>query len=146
VSDVRRTPAQRLLPWAPAALLLVVAAGHFVLVARQDLSRWLGGGFGMFSTTDSASSRHVHAWRVQAAGPRQPIEIPPELDPLMRHARVWPTDTNVRRLAEAIARRPDAAAMVVEVEVWRTTYDVVTMAPASVRLRMATAGGIAHAR
>lgn len=136
---------RRALPWLPAALCVLVAAAHGVLVSRVDLSRWLGGGFGMFSTTDSSTSRHVHAYAVARAGGRSEIELPDELDELMRHTRVFPTPSALARLAAAVARLPDAEGLPVEVEVWQTTYGAVTMAPSSRLLRSGTAGTVSRA-
>lgn len=40
-------------------VLVVVAVVHLVFVHRNELSRWKGGGFGMFSTIESPSNRIV---------------------------------------------------------------------------------------
>ena len=136
---------RRALPWVPILLCLAVAAAHATLVERYDLSRWLGGGFGMFSTTDSSTSRHVHAFTTAEDGGRIEIDLPAELDELMRHTRVFPTPSAVARLAAVIARLPAATGRPVEVEVWQTTYDTVTMAPTSRVLRSGTAGAVSSA-
>lgn len=131
---------RRLLPWVPVLLLLSVAASHAVLVEGYGLSRWLGGGFGMFSTTDSSTSRHVHAFTTAGDGARSEIELPAELDELMRHTRVLPTPIAVARLAAAVARLPAADGRPVEIEVWQTSYDAVTMAPSSRLLQTGASG------
>jgi hypothetical protein len=136
---------RRALPWVPTLLLLVIAVAHAVLVHRYDLSRWLGGGFGMFSTTDSSSSRHVHAFTMADDGARTEIELPAELDELVRHTRVLPTPSAVDRLSAVIARLPGAAGRPVHVEVWQTTYDTVTMAPSSRLLRAGTTKAVPSA-
>jgi hypothetical protein len=128
---------RRALPWLPAALLLGMAGVHAVLVTQYQLSPWLGGGFGMFSTTDSATSRHVHAYAVAADGVRTEIDLPEDLDEAMRSARVLPTPSAVQGFARLVARWSGAAR--VDVEVWQTTYDPASMAPSSRVLRTAVA-------
>ena len=136
---------RRALHWVPVLAFLAVAAAHAFLVERYDLSRWLGGGFGMFSTTDSSTSRHVHAFTTAEDGARVEIELPDQLDELVRHTRVFPTPSAIGRLSAVIARRPGAAGRPVNVEVWQTTYDPVTMAPTSRLLRSGTAGSASNA-
>ena len=47
--------------WLPSLLLVSVALHQVFLVHHTQLSPWLGGGFGMFSTTDVGTARHLHA-------------------------------------------------------------------------------------
>jgi hypothetical protein len=118
-------------------VLLAVALSHVLLVGGMTLSPWLGGGFGMFSTTDSSTSRHVHVWRPDGAGGRTPVVVPADLDEAMRHLRVLPTTAAIVRAGRLLQRHPDIGGAALTVEVWRTRYDPLTMAPSSQVLRSA---------
>lgn len=121
---------------APAALLVVVASVQIGLARALDLSAWAGGGFGMFSTTDSASARHLH---VHALWPGVEVEVPPprELADLELRVRLLPTDGNLRQLGRAVARTlPDAdPPYAMRVALWRRHYDPETLEPRSELLR-----------
>jgi hypothetical protein len=49
----------------PVLLLLCVALHQLRLVYTTDLSPWSGGGFGMFSTTDAPSDRHLYIYELK---------------------------------------------------------------------------------
>jgi hypothetical protein len=124
-------------PWlrhlAPA-LLVAVAAVQAWTVRTTGLSPWLGGGFGMFSTTDSWARRHLHAWAV-SPGVRRELDVAPEVDPLARAALAEPTAARLRRLAVRLAAGAPADVTVVEIQVWAPRFDPETLAPSSVLLR-----------
>ena len=125
------------MPWlrhlAPA-LLVAVACMQVRATRVTGLSPWLGGGFGMFSTTDSWQRRHLHAWAV-SSGVRRELEIPPDAGRLARAALAQPTSDRLRRLAVVLAAEvaPDVDA--VDVQVWAPRFDAETLAPSSVLVR-----------
>jgi hypothetical protein len=94
--------------------LLLVAAVQLGLVYVAELTPWLGGGFGMFSTTRVDGTRHVHAF-VLRPGIERGISVPSELADLKRHVRALPSDRLIR--------------------VWETLYDPQTLLPVSRILR-----------
>lgn len=113
----------------PALLLVVVAITQIVLAHNRHLSAWSGGGFGMFSTTDSPARRHLHAWAIRP-GLRSELEIPEQLEVPARRALALPTDARLRPVAEALARieaeegDPDAAPVEsILLQVFRVEYD-----------------------
>jgi hypothetical protein len=121
----------------PAVLLVAVACNQVWLAHVDGLSPWLGGGFGMFSTTDTWSRRHLHAWALYP-GLRREVTIPPDAGRLVRRALALPTSTHLRALALALtevaerdAGRPDA----IELQVWAPRFDAMTLAPSSALLR-----------
>jgi hypothetical protein len=124
-------------PWlrylAPA-LLAAVAGAQLWTARATDLSPWLGGGFGMFSTTDSWGRRHLHVWAV-SPGVRRELGVPPEAGRLARAALAQPTSARLRRLANRLARDVTLDVESVAIQVWAPRFDPETLAPSSVLLR-----------
>lgn len=113
----------------PALLLVAVAITQIALARSAHLSAWSGGGFGMFSTTDSPARRHLHAWAIRP-GLRSELEIPEQLEVPVRRALALPTDARLRPVAEALAQieaeagDPDAAPVEsILLQVFRVEYD-----------------------
>lgn len=117
----------RLLTLLPATILVVVALRQIQLARTEELSPWKGGGFGMFSSTDSGPSRRL---RVTVEGPdrSERVRVPDELATLALRAKTLPTDRWLREVArkmaasEARAGRPVTH---VRVEVWRRQFEPV---------------------
>lgn len=127
-----------LLSLIPALLLFVVALHQTYLVHAQGLSPWKGGGFGMFSTTDTSQERHLRV-RVSGPGGEREIDLP---DPLWGQAGlaiILPSERRLRALAEAIAahlrRQGSEPISRVDVSVSHLQYDPRTLAPRGVILR-----------
>lgn len=125
------------MPWlrhlAPA-LLAAVAGVQLWAVRATDLTPWLGGGFGMFSTTDSWGRRHLHAWAV-SPGVRREIAVPPDAGRLARAALAQPTPARLRDLAARLAADVEDDVTAVQLQVWAPRFDPETLAPSSVLLR-----------
>jgi hypothetical protein len=92
----------RRLRWLPPALLIAVAFNQMRLVHTADLTPWCGGGFGMFSTTNSRSARHLHAY---ALSPGRVVElgVPAELEQRAAAALALPAESRLRALASDLA-------------------------------------------
>jgi hypothetical protein len=136
-SPGRQNALQRICHMLPIALLVVVATCQIALVQVAGLSPWSGGGFGMFSTLDHGSQRHLHAFLVRP-GLRREVLPPASLVDAVKRALTLPTDARLHALAGALAEIPtpdhgDATA--VQVQVWRTRFDSETLAPTSHILR-----------
>src|SRR5262245_1703003 len=139
-SRVRETPRcwVTVLPYVPIALLVFTALSQFVLAHTVDLSPWLGGGFGMFSTTDDGVNRQVRVFTVSAAGEEQEREIPETLADAEQRARVLPSPSRLYTLAKALATvyaREEEPFATLRLEVWRTTFDADSLTPRTQRLR-----------
>ena len=118
-------------------LLVAVATTQLWLAARSDLSPWSGGGFGMFSTLDHATRRHLHVYQVRP-GLRREIAPPPALREEVRRSLTLPSEARLRRLALEIAKVPTAdhgEPLAVQIQVWHTRFDPATLTPASAILR-----------
>ena len=127
----------RVLKWLPSLLLVAVACHQIVLTRTQGLSPWAGGGFGMFSSADAGSTRHVHAF-VQRPGLRREVDPPPELRDSLRRAMTLPSDTRLREIARVLEKMPTpdhGPASSLEVQVWQTHHRVADLAPGSRILR-----------
>ena len=119
----------------PAVLLVVVALLQILAATRGTLSPWLGGGFGMFSTTDSPTRRHLHAVALRP-GVRQEIEVPEWLAFEVRRALGLPSAGHLQALARELAAievergDPDAAPLeAIAISVYRVRFDRDTLAP-----------------
>lgn len=94
--------AARWLAWLPVALLIALAASHWYLVRTAGLSPWLGGGFGMFSTTDAPSNRALRVDAIRADGSRHELLLPKHLKNEGRRVRALPTTDQAARLGTSI--------------------------------------------
>jgi hypothetical protein len=125
----------------PALLLVAVAIAQIALTRTAHLSPWSGGGFGMFSTTDSPARRHLHAWALRP-GLRSELEIPANLEMPARRALALPVASRLQPIADALARieeeqgDPDAAPLeAIVLQIFRAHYDAATLAPSGEMLR-----------
>lgn len=120
----------------PVVLLVAVAVVQITAAKRGVLSPWLGGGFGMFSTTDSPSRRHLHAVALRS-GLREEIEIPEDLEREVRRTLGLPTEHRMRVLARELEEfvrdfgDPDAGPLeAIAIGVYRVRFERETLAPA----------------
>lgn len=119
----------------PPVLLVGVALVQIALAHTRDLSPWLGGGFGMFATTDGRDWRHVHV-TAERPGLVRDVPIPASLYDLSRRARAEPTRARLRALA---LRAADAEGVrtvsTFRIVLWRTRFEPRTLTPSSHALR-----------
>lgn len=123
--------------FVPGALLIAIACHQIVLAHTSGLAPWSGGGFGMFASTDAGATRHLHAY-VRRPGLRRELRPTDDQDELVRSALTLPSESNLRRLALALAELPTpdhGPAAAVEIQIWQTRYDPETLAPTSLILR-----------
>lgn len=117
--------------WLPALLLATVAANQLRLAKTESLSPWSGGGFGMFSSTDSPGNRHLHAF-VQNDGIRREVAIPPDLAETVRRATTLPTRARLGSLAAELALLESHGSITwdeIVLQVWAVEYDPDSLAP-----------------
>lgn len=118
--------------WLVAPALLVAVALHQLwLVQTRDLSPWLGGGFGMFSTIDSRSERHLSAL-ADSPGLVRELDLPDRLRGRSERVRALPTAARLRELAAAIAETERARIPGLErvrLQLWRRSFAAGTLAP-----------------
>jgi hypothetical protein len=118
-------------------LLAAVAAAQIWLALTHALSPWAGGGFGMFASSDVRGNRHVHAFAIHP-GVRRELAIPAELHERARRVLAFPTERAQRSLALQLVDGPDpiwGAAEAIEIQIWATRFDRVTLAPSAFLLR-----------
>lgn len=117
--------------WLPAALLIVVAANQLRLAMTESLSPWSGGGFGMFSSTDSPGHRHLHAFVLNEAIKRE-VLIPSDLRENVRRATTLPSRLRLGSLAAELASLESRGIIrwdEVELQVWAVDYESGSLAP-----------------
>jgi hypothetical protein len=118
----------------PPGLLLLAAGVQIGLATGAELTPWLGGGFGMFSTTDSPGARHVHVFAL-TPGVERELSLMSVDREVLRRAGAFPIDMHLVALARAFASAPipdgAGAARAIRVQVWRTRFDTRTLTPAS---------------
>lgn len=120
-----------LLPLVPAALATLVAIGQWTLTRTDHLSPWKGGGFGMFSTNDRATSRGIRIWVVDGERERR-VDVPSPLLAQAGTAATLPSPDRLRELAQGVMSLEQAGGdrpTQVRVQVVRTDYAVHTLAP-----------------
>ena len=117
--------------WLPATLLIVVAANQLRLATTQSLSPWSGGGFGMFSSTDSPGHRHLHAFVLNEAIKRE-VAIPPQMAESVRRATTLPSGRRLGALAAEFALLESRGTIrwdEVELQVWAVDYEPGSLMP-----------------
>jgi hypothetical protein len=124
--------------FVPPALLAVVAFTQLGLATTTaGLTPWKGGGFGMFSTLDHGAYRGVDVV-VDAPDRSEALEVPPSLEELAARVAAFPSDRLLRQLAEGIVAREhrhERPVAKVTLTVWRTDFDVGTLAGTERTLR-----------
>ena len=109
---------------APIVLLIAVAILQVILAKTGELSPWKGGGFGMFATTDGAAFRRIRVF-VEAPGRSEEIEIASSQEIQAARAQLFPSDSMMKNLAQAVVSREQRYGRPVErvkIEVWRTEF------------------------
>jgi hypothetical protein len=109
---------------APVAVLALVATAQIAAAKVALLTPWKGGGFGMFSTIDSADRRHVEVV-VSAPDRSEAIDLSGSLEDASTRAAALPTDGQLRRLSRLVVereRRHGRPVRTVRVRCWRTVF------------------------
>jgi hypothetical protein len=99
------------------------------LAQHGRLSPWSGGGFGMFSTTDSPAHRHLHAFVANESVMRE-VRLPEAWQERVLRVTTLPSRERVAALASDIAALESGGAVrwdQVTVQVWAVDYDPVTL-------------------
>jgi hypothetical protein len=119
----------------PALALVAVAVAQIVAARTGTLSPWLGGGFGMFATTDSWNRRHLHAVALRP-GLHEELALPDFLKVEVRRALALPNERHLAALARELERLdaehgdPDAGPLeAIAIRVYRVRHDRDTLAP-----------------
>jgi len=125
------------LSYLPILLFLLISGHHFYLVHNHQLSPWLGGGYGMFSTTDYGPSRFIKVVTLNNDIIQEEIEIPEHLSQLSKQVRSLPDNKNITNLAiklENYLAINQHSAPFIRVEIWKTDYDSETLKPSYQKL------------
>ena len=121
--------------YLPTVVLVAIAVNQLILANFFNLSPWLGGGYGMFSTTDVGSNRHIHIY-AKSEGIIKELIYPKELSDLALRTKSFPTDRNLIVLAQRISEiEDDSALKSIEVQVWKSQYKSKTLHPSSKMLK-----------
>ena len=121
--------------YLPTLLLIAIAVNQLILANFFSLSPWLGGGYGMFSTTDVGSNRHIHIY-AKSEGILKELIYPRELSDLALRTKSFPTDRNLNEFTRTIAQiEDDSALKLIEVQVWKSQYKPKTLHPSSNMLK-----------
>lgn len=126
--------------YLPSLLLLIVAGNQVRLVSPAVLSPWWGGGFGLFATTDAWATRHLHIFAIRS-GVRRELVIPLSLRKKVERVLTLPSDAQLQALVHQLAEGPtpdEGPLEAIELQVWATQFDPVTLAPSSAPIRFRT--------
>jgi hypothetical protein len=94
----------------------------------------------MFATNDGWATRHLHIVAVRS-GIRRELPIPATLRKKVVLALALPSDANLQVIARECADIPtpdEGPLIAIELQVWATHYDPITLAPSSSLLRALT--------
>jgi hypothetical protein len=119
----------------PVVCLLCVALNQAYLVFTEGLSPWSGGGFGMFSTTDAVTDRHLHIYETSPALRRE-LAVPAALEDDIGRALALPNERQLQTLAELLREQlavPSSSGL--EIQVWSRQYAPGNLTPKSRLLR-----------
>lgn len=126
---------RRRVQWLPVLLLVCVAANQHRLVYTENISPWSGGGFGMFSTTDAATDRHLHIYELSSSLRRE-LSLPFGLEEEARRALALPSQPRLHRLQcrlrDMLAIEPGSE---IEIQIWSRYYDRESLRPYNHLLR-----------
>jgi len=126
---------KKITAYLPTLLLVVIAVSQLLLANFFNLSPWLGGGYGMFSTTDVGSNRHIHIY-AKSEGIIKELIYPKELSDLALRTKSFPTDRNLNKFTRTIAQiEDDRSINSIEVQVWKSQYKSKTLHPSSKMLK-----------
>jgi hypothetical protein len=120
------------------ALLIAVASVQIALARMVQLSPWLGGGFGMFSTTDTWPRRQLRAFALRE-GVRRELAVPASAGRDAMRALALPSEAHLRALARRLAAAPstdEGVLEAIEIQVWAVRYGE-RLEPSRVLLRSA---------
>ncbi len=121
--------------YLPTLLLVAIAVNQLILANFFSLSPWLGGGYGMFSTTDVGSNRHIHIY-AKSEGIIKELIYPKELSDLALRTKSFPTDRNLDKFTRTIAQiEDDSALKSIEIQVWKSHFKTYSLDPSSKILR-----------
>ena len=121
----------------PIVLLILVALHQIGLTRTAALSPWSGGGYGMFSTLDHGSRRHLHAF-VLRSGLRREVIPPPDLADKIKRVLTLPSEARLSEIARVLAETPTpdhGPTVAVQLQVWQTRFDPETLTPRGLLLR-----------
>ncbi len=121
--------------YLPTLLLVAIAVNQLILANFFSLSPWLGGGYGMFSTADVGSNRHIHIY-AKSEGIIKELIYPKELSDLALRTKSFPTDRNLNKFTRTIAQiEDDSALKSIEIQVWKSHFKTYSLDPSSKILR-----------
>ena len=93
--------------WLAPGILVAVALGQLALANLGELSPWKGGGFGMFSTTDSLGARVVSCEGETVEGETIEIHAFAGIKPaVIDNWRAMPRQSTLRRLGAELLHAP----------------------------------------
>jgi hypothetical protein len=132
------------LGWLPCILLLAGAINHFILVQTGNLSPWLGGGFGMFASTDVGPSRLLVVTAVKENGDEYTVPLNGKLKKLKYRARGLPGRSQLEELARAtwdkLQKKPvdetESPLASLRIEVWKTRYQASSLQPQQIQIAL----------
>jgi hypothetical protein len=132
------------LGWLPCILLLAGAINHLYLVKTSNLSPWLGGGFGMFASTDVAPSRLLVVTAVHEDGDEYTVPSRGRFKKLKRRALGLPGRRQLELLARAIWERLErepvdetgSPLQSLRIEVWKTRYEANSLQPQQTQIAL----------
>lgn len=95
----------KLVPFLAPAVLFIIACFQFATASISELSPWKGGGFGMFSTIESPSSRVIRVHLITSDNTKIPVKVPDQFRKLAAQIRTKPKQSDIDNLAVALSNK-----------------------------------------
>jgi hypothetical protein len=92
-------------PFLAPAVLFMIACVQFGTASITELSPWKGGGFGMFSTIESPSSRVIRVHLITSDKTKIPVKVPDQFRKLVGQIRTKPKQSDIDKLAVALSNK-----------------------------------------
>jgi hypothetical protein len=112
--------------WITPMVLIVIALAQITFAKTAGLCPWKGGGFGMFSTTDTTAVRTMRVF-IERPALSEELNIAEQQQVQATQAKLFPSDRLLTRLALAIVSREQSykrPVNAVRLEVWRTEFGI----------------------
>ncbi len=93
----------RIEPYVPAIVLLLVVVLHTFLVTRSDLANPSGGGMAMFSNLDDATQRHIKATLITLDS-EWAATLDTHYDNVLNAASALPTTQNLQKIGQRVLK------------------------------------------
>jgi hypothetical protein len=105
-----------LLKYGIASLAVVVIMVHFFLVNTQNLNRWKGGGYGMYTEIHYTYNKlHIPGMSIDS------LITDSEMKAILGRIKIMPNDDNLKKAAEFVMQKKQKNS--IHIQIWKPTLN-----------------------